>query len=310
MKYAFFGSSQFSVLVLEELKKFDLLPNLIVTVPDKPKGRKLILTPNPTKQWAVDNKIKFVEFKSLKDATKNEAGADAVQILSKEKWDIFLVASYGKIIPAAIFNIPKHQTLNIHPSLLPKYRGASPIISQILNDEKEIGTSIMVIDEGMDTGPVITQRKIAVTPLLHLREGEGGEVLSTPELEKIMARESVELFVEVIDKWLVGKIEAIPQNDSQATTCGKIEKEDGLLDLNNNAQKNLLKIKAFAEWPRAYFFTRRGSKEIRVIITDATLDDSGNLKILKVIPEGRPEMPYDDFLHGFPSPLQGEGRVR
>ena len=301
MKFAFFGSSQFSVYVLDELKRNLIAPDLIVTVPDKPAGRKLMLTPNPTKKWARENKIKFVEFKSLKDATKNEGGVDAAKILSAEPWDFFLVASYGKIIPAAIFDIPKYKTLNIHPSLLPKYRGASPIISQILNDEKEMGTSIMVIDEGVDTGPVIAQRNI--TPSLTLppwgREnpplwgGQGGG-FSAPGLEKIMAKESVELFIEIIDKWLKGEMEAKPQDNAGATVCGKMKKEDGLLDLNSDPRKNLLKIKAFAQWPRAYYF-HNGK---RIIVTDATLDESNNLKILSVIPEGRREMPYADFLRG------------
>ncbi len=274
--------------VSDELKRNNIVPDLMVTTPDKPAGRKLILTANPAKKWAFENKIKFVEFKSLRDPTKNEGGADAVKILSAEPWDLFLVASYGKIVPAAVFDIPKHKTLNIHPSLLPKYRGASPIISQILNDEKEVGTSIMVIDEGMDTGPVIVQKKIEVE----------NWPASAPELEKIMARESVELFESIIEKWLEGRIEAKPQDDSKATTCGKIEKEAGLLDLNGDPRKNLLKIKAFAQWPRAYFFTKRNNKDVRVIVTDAALDESGNLKILTVIPEGRHEMPYQDFLRG------------
>jgi len=290
MKFIFFGSSQFSIHVLNELEAKGILPFLVVTVPDKPKGRKLILTPNSVKAWAEGRGIKVIDPKSLKKDVET-----IVPRLTKEGADFFLVTSYGKIIPAAIFDIPKHKTLNIHPSILPKYRGASPIISQILNDENEIGVSIMQIDEGMDTGLVVGQRKIKIE----------NWPISAPELEKIMARESAELFVEIIDKWLKGEIKAEPQDDSRATICGKIEKEDGLLDLDirslptgRQARKNLLKIKAFAEWPRAYFFIEHSGRQIRVIITGATIKDE-KLKLLKVIPEGKPEMSYEDFLRGY-----------
>jgi len=157
IKLAFFGSSEFSVYVLDEFKLHNILPNLIVTTPDKPKGRKLVMTPTPVKIWAQENKIEVYDPKTLKDG-------EAEKFLKQKEWDLFLVASYGKIIPKEIFEIPIHKTLNIHPSLLPKYRGPSPVVSQILNDEKEVGVSIMQIDEGMDTGPVFLQRKMAIEP--------------------------------------------------------------------------------------------------------------------------------------------------
>lgn len=316
MKLVFFGSSQFSVYVLEKLKAESLLPYLIVTTPDKPKGRKLILSPNATKEWAIKNNVDFLEFKSLKDPSKNVDGKSAETELSKTSPDLFLVASYGRIIPANIFNIPKFKTLNIHPSLLPKWRGASPIVAQILNDDgnpdtgEGLGISIMQIDEGMDTGGVLIQKQIATSPLFPPldkgREPEGGVIYwpsNREELEKILAEEGAEMFIEVAPKWLKGEIEAKKQDDSKATICGKIEKEDGLIDLNDDPYKNLLKIKAYQGWPTAYFFFERrsdgsgGSNKIRVIITDATIENN-LLKILKVIPEGKRVMPYEDFLRG------------
>lgn len=284
MKFVFFGSSKFSIYVLEALELHKMLPGLIITTPDKPKGRKLVMTPNEVKIWAQNKGIEVIDPKSLKKEAEW-----VVERLERERADFFLVASYGKIIPANIFDIPKHKTLNIHPSLLPKYRGASPMISQILNDaggpesNEGIGTTIMVIDEGMDTGPLLAQKRVEVVDW----------PVSSMKLEKIMADESVDLFMSIIDKWLAGEIEGKPQDHSKATLCGKIEKEDGLLDLNDNPQKNLLKIKAFAEWPRAYYF----HKGKRVIVTDAKIENS-ELKILRVIPEGKKEMPYEDFLRG------------
>lgn len=287
MKWVFFGSSAFSAYVLDTLKANNTVPDLIVTTPDKPKGRKLILTPNDAKSWAIKNQVKFVEFKSLKDPTKNVDGIDAIEFLKKEEYDLFLVASYGRIIPNGIFEIPKHKTLNIHPSLLPRWRGASPIVSQILNNDKEVGVSIMVIDEGMDTGPVILQKKI------EMKEWPVGREF----LEKEFAKIGAEMFLEIYPKWINGEIEATPQTETGMTLCGKITKEDGELNLNDDPLKNLLKVKAYEGWPTAYFFVEKDNRRIRIIVKDATIED-GNFKILRVIPEGKKEMSYEDFLRG------------
>ena len=135
-KFVFFGSSEFSVYVLEELLLHGLKPILILTTPDKPQGRKLVLTPNIVKTWAKDHNIEVLDPSSLKPNT--DSGQKTIAQLSALNSELFLVASYGKIIPKEIFEIPKRKTLNIHPSLLPKYRGASPIQSQILEDEKRL----------------------------------------------------------------------------------------------------------------------------------------------------------------------------
>lgn len=309
IKWVFFGGSEFSVHVLDELKVHGILPSLIITTPDKPKGRKLVLTPTPVKLWAGEHGIEVLDPKSLK-----KDNADLVVRLKSGDYDLFMVASYGKIIPAEIFEIPQKKTLNIHPSLLPKYRGASPIQSQILNDEKEVGVTIMQIDEEMDHGPIVIQKKVEFqrddtpppSPLTN-GEGAGGEVLSWPisrkELEKILATEGARLFAHILPEWMIGAMDPIMQNEEKATYCDKIEKEHGemeidLNDLGKNARENFLKIKAFEEWPTAYFFTERGGKNIRVIVTEAELDQAGSLKILKVIPEGKREMPFVDFMRG------------
>ncbi len=296
IKFVFFGSSDFSVFVLEELRAHNLLPSLIITTPDKPKGRKLVLTPNVVKLWAQENKIEVLDPASLRN------NPDLVSYLASLKSSFFLVASYGKIIPEEIFDIPEHKTLNIHPSLLPKYRGASPIQSQILNDEKEIGVSIMIITEGMDEGPIV-----AITPLtpLTLRgEPEKPALFGRKELEKLLAIEGARLFAHTLPEWLQGVINPIPQNDNLATYCKKIKKEDGEIDLKGDPYQNFLKIKAFEEWPGTYFFfdtlkqSGGGTERKRIIIKEATFENE-ELKILKVLPEGRKEMSYGDFLRGF-----------
>lgn len=276
-RFVFFGSSEFSVQVLNELKLHHLVPTLIITTPDKPQGRKLILTPNIVKVWAKENGIEVLDPSSLKN---NPNLVSKLQALSSQ---LFLVASYGKIIPKEIFEIPAKKTLNIHPSLLPKYRGASPIQSQILNDEKEIGVSIMVITEGMDEGPVVAKKPVARSQQLESRKG----------LERTLAIEGAQLFAHILPEWLAGVIDPIPQNEELATYCKKIKKEDGQIDLQDDPYQNLLKIRALEGWPGTYFF--QGDK--RVIIKKASIED-GKLGIERVIPEGKKEMSYEDFLRG------------
>ena len=335
----FFGSSEFSVYVLDELKLHGITPSLIITTPDKPKGRKLTLTPNVVKTWGLENGIEVWDPASLKK--DNEA---LIQNLKSKNSDLFLVASYGKIIPKDIFEIPAKQTLNIHPSLLPKYRGASPIQSQILNDEKEIGVSIMVISEGMDEGPVIIKKVIPSQIVQNCTDISSSEFLEQQgfmglarltepstrnfsaekypcpenpvakeillnklgriELEKILAREGARLFAHILPEWMQGVIDPIMQSEAEATYCKKIEKEDGLLDLNDDPYQNYLKIKALEGWPGTYFFldtpkqSEGGTKTQRVIVKEAEFKN-GKLEILKVLPEGKKEMPYSDFLRGF-----------
>lgn len=279
----FFGSSEFSVYVLDELKLHHILPKLIVTTPDKPKGRKLVVTPTPVKIWAQKNNIKVLDPTSLKN---NPTLSSQLSALSSK---LFLVASYGKIIPKKIFDIPEYKTLNIHPSLLPKYRGASPIQSQVLYDNRDVGVTIIKIIEEMDAGPIISKKDV------NLEEWPIGKI----ELEKKLAIEGARLFIHILPEWISGVIQGIPQDDSEATYCKKIKKEFGLLDidlndLSKNSYKNLLKIKAFEDWPRTYFI-HNGK---RVIIKEASIDNS-KLKITKVIPEGKKEMTFEDFLRGF-----------
>ncbi len=282
-KFVFFGSSEFSVYVLEELLLHGLKPTLILTTPDKPQGRKLVLTPNIIKTWAKDHNIEVLDPGSLKPNT--DSGQKTIAQLSALNSELFLVASYGKIIPKEIFEIPEKKTLNIHPSLLPKYRGASPIQSQILEDEKKIGVSIMQIEETMDTGPVLIQKEIKF---------EDGEwPIGRNKLEKILAVEGARAFAHIYQEWLAGAINPIIQNESEATYCQKIEKQDGLIDLKDDPYQNLLKIRAYEEWPGTYFFYEGK----RIVIKEADLEN-GELRIKRIVPEGKKEMSYEDFLRG------------
>lgn len=280
LTFSFFGSSRFSVIVLDELEKSGLIPKSIVTTPDKPQGRHLTLTPTPVKEWGLARNIKVYEPVRL--------GEEFGEILKKENTEVFIVASYGKIIPKAIIEIPKHKTLNIHPSLLPQYRGASPLQAAILEDQKKTGVTIMRIDEEMDHGPIVAQKEVLVT-----------EWPKYADFEEMMARTGAKLLAEILTDWVAGKIPEKEQDHSSATYTKKIIKEDGLIDLEADPYLNFRKIQAYSTWPKAYFILK--DRNIRVKITEASFT-AGKLTIEKVIPEGSKELAYADFARGYMKP--------
>jgi len=277
--FAYFGTDEFSVAVLDELFREGILPTLIITPPDRPKGRDKVLTPPPTKVWALEKKIPFLQPEKLDQTLIGE--------LRNNPYDLFVVASYGKILPQSILDIPVHGTLNVHPSLLPKYRGPSPIESQIINDEKEVGVSIMVLDEKMDHGPLLIQEAIHERAL----------PMPAPVLLRILADIGGRLLAKVMSPYLQGEIDPEPQNDGYATFCTMIKKEDGEIDLAGDQRKNYCKYLAFTGWPGTFFFMERKGQKIRVLIKDAFYEND-KFKIKRVLPEGGREMSYEDFLRG------------
>ncbi len=282
LRFAFFGTPQLAVTVLDELERADLLPDLVVTTPDEKKGRGLRLSPTPVKEWALAHGIEVLQPSKLDTdfCSKLEAGS----------WQLFIVVAYGKILPKEVLEAPERSVLNVHPSLLPRLRGASPIKSAIVNDEKRTGVSIILLDEEMDHGPIVAQKPVSIwwPP-------------RASELEEVLMREGGKLLAQILPEWVAGNIEAREQNHDLATYCEKIEKEDGLLDLNADAYKNLLKIRAYEGWPGTYTFFMRGDKKIRVQILDAHIE-SGKLFIDRVKPEGKREMSYEELLRSGAQP--------
>ncbi len=279
----YFGTSEFATYVLDELEQASLLPDLIVCTPDKPQGRKLVLTPPPVKLWAQERGIEVLQPESLRKGNIEELLTNKAP---EGKWDVFIVASYGKIIPDSILNIPTHKTLNVHPSLLPILRGPSPIESAMLQDLKHTGVSIMRLDAEMDHGPILTQEIYTVS------EWPKREIL---ELE--LAHRGGRLLSAILPQWINGDIKEIEQDHSKATYCKKIEKEEALLDLSADPYTNFRKIQAYSVWPRAYYFIEKDGKKTRVVITEAEFADN-QLIIKKVIPEGKREMTYAEFQRG------------
>ncbi len=278
IKFVFFGTDDFSLAILEELRKADMLPSLIVTMPDRPKGRGLVLTSPPAKVWASQNSIPVIQPEKLDSSFQIK--------LSKLNFPLFVVASYGLIIPKEVLEIPAKGTLNVHPSLLPKYRGATPIESQILNDEKEVGITIMLMDEQMDHGSIVAQKKLTL-----------GKTINAIELQRELAEMGGKMLADNIPKWVEGKIEAKPQEHPKATYTKKFNKSDGEIILSNDPYKNFLKIQAFAGSVGTYFFVEKMNKKTRVGIKSVEFAD-GKLTITRVVPEGKKEMSYEEFLRG------------
>lgn len=280
-RFVFFGTPEIAVFVLEELADANFLPSLIVTNPDAPKGRKLVLSPSPVKEWAITHSIPTLQPETLTDDT-------VCEILKKEASAFFVVAAYGKIIPKNILEIPTYGTLNVHPSLLPRFRGASPIRSAILKDERTTGVTIMLMDEKLDHGPILAQERVTIeSPAWPIRGSE---------LDELLARKGGVLLAHTIPEWLSGTISAHEQDHDSATFCTKICKGMGEIDLSKDPYENLLKIRAYDGWPGTYFFREHKGKRVRVKICDATLDSDGSLLITRVIPENKNEMSYNEFL--------------
>lgn len=274
-----------SAIVLDELKSAGIVPVFAVTTPDKPRGHKLVSAPNVVKVWAKQNNLPVFDFAKF--------DAPAIGTLAKEtggKVDFFLVASYGKILPSSVINLPKWKTLNIHPSLLPKYRGPAPLQQAMLDDSKKTGLTIMRIDEQMDHGPIVAQRNITVA-----------EWPAYEEFEEEMARNGARLLIESAPEWISGRIKEVEQDHSKATYTGKFRKEDGLMDLADAQARpydTFRKIQAFHEWPQAYFMVEHNGRKIRVKIISASFAD-GRLAIESVIPEGSRPMKFGDFKKGY-----------
>ena len=291
VKFAFFGTPELATVVLDALEGAGYSPALVVTTPDQKKNRGMKPTQSPVKQWAGKRGVETIAPETLDDA--------AAKILRSKNCDLFIVIYYGKVLPKEILDIPAHGTLNIHFSLLPRWRGTSPVRAAIINDDREIGTSIILLDEKIDHGPVIAQKKVVVPEWPPRAQ----------EMETLAARESAKLLVEILPSWLLGDIQAHDQNHDVATYCPNITKEDGLLNLaddavptDRQAYKNLLKIRAFDTSVGTYAFFERAGKKIRVGILDAHIQN-GALVIDRVKPEGKREMSYEEFLRSGARPV-------
>jgi len=237
----FFGSSDFSVYVLKEfLKKYK--PVLVLTLKAKPQGRGLKIQPNVVYSFCLKEKLNVVEFESWEKFKSD---------IEKIKPVAGIIAGFGKIIPLEIINFFPKGIINVHPSLLPKYRGPNPIREVILNGEKETGTTLFLIDELVDHGPIIKQEKINLT---------GKE--NYQELEQNLGRLGGKMLNELLEDYLNEKIKPTLQNENLATYTKKISKEDGLLSFNDGYEIWNRKIRALNPWPGTYVYLEGRSKNL------------------------------------------------
>lgn len=284
-RIGFFGTPEIAVTSLDALARADLTPTCIITNPDRPQGRNMVTTPSPVAAWANERSIDLFKPTSLKDPEFTET-------LGATEWDLFVVVAYGGILPRTFLEMPKHGVLNMHPSLLPKLRGPSPIRSAILRDMRTTGVTIMQMDEHMDHGPIVAQETVEIDPDTWPIRGR--------KLDAMLAERGGNLLAETIPAWIRGDITPTPQDHDAATYTTKLTKDMGELTLDPyalpigaDAYQALCTIRAFDGWPGTYFF--HNGKRIKIV--DAELTSDGTLSITRIIPEGKQEM---DFTSYFP----------
>lgn len=272
MNLAFWGTPDLTIKYLDALNNAGYKPSVIITNPDRPKGRGHELSAPPAKEWALKHGVPVLQPEKLDE--------DFFLHLESYFLDISVVVAYGKIIPEKFIELPKHKTLNVHYSLLPHLRGASPTESAILLGDKETGSAIQIMKQKLDSGPIIAVQKTEI-----------GEDETTTELRGRLTDIGAGLLVQILPEYLSGNLTGTVQDESMVTHSGKIKKEDGLLDLSGDPIANYRKYRAYIEWPRTYFFTKDNK---RVIITKAHMGD-GLFIIDKVLPEGKKEIGFKEF---------------
>ena len=301
MRIVFFGTPQFAVPTLQNLieNRYSILA--VVTQPDRPKGRHLKIVPSPVKELAQKNRIKV-----LQPHIVGEMGF--LEEIASLNADLFVVISYGKILPSSLLKIPRLYSLNVHASLLPKYRGASPIPNALLNQETQTGVTIMRITEQLDAGDILLQRSVSIDPQ------DDGVTLS----EKL-SHAGAELMIHALRVTESGKAVFHPQDENQATYTKRLKKEDGIIDWSRSSREIEALIRALVPWPSAYTFYQgkrlqlwkvlakqracygRYGQVLKVSETEGieVSTREGVLALLELQPESRRRMRAIEFASGY-----------
>ena len=301
MRIIFMGTPEFAVPSLEALAQSDQELVAVVTREDMPQGRRLILSPPPVKQRALHLGLRVVQPAKLNDA----AFMSEVRQLSP---DLVAVVAYGAFLPKSLYELPPLGTINLHPSLLPKYRGAAPIQHAILNGDRETGVTVIYLSEEMDAGDIILQERVPI------ESADTSESLSN----KLSLRGAHALLaaVKAIEK---GTAKRVPQDGTGATFAPKISKEDGLIDWRLSAAELARRVRAFPPWPGTYTYlaSGRGKMLLKVLEADSSPPagdagviircdgegihvgtGNGTLILRKVQPEGKKAMTAAQFTAG------------
>lgn len=298
MLIVFMGAPDFAVPALEHLLASRYQVIAVYTPLDRPAGRGRLLSHSPVKQVALKHGVDIRQVQSFKE----EASVAALEQL---KPDAIVVAAYGLILPPKVLSIPPFGCINLHPSLLPRHRGPTPIPAAILCGDAETGASIMLLDEGVDSGPVLAQRKLAVEP---------GDTTGT--LTSKLSRLSADLLMDTLPRWFNGDITPRPQREEDATYTRLISKADGEIDWTMAAVELERRVRAFNPWPGCY--TSWKGKRLRVIETTPLTGKRGEpgkvlqleredigvqtgdgiLRLDSLQLEGKREMAGGDFIRG------------
>ena len=234
-RVVFAGTPEFALASLRALVEAGIRPLAVLTQPDRPSGRGRKLAPSPVKKYALDRGIDVLQPGTLKDA-------GAVRLLADLDPDALIVAAYGLILPQAVLDVPRRGCINVHASLLPKWRGAAPVQAAILAGDGETGISLMQMDAGLDTGPVYARAKISI-----------GENATAGELHDRLAELGGALLVERLAGILKGTLTAEPQNDREASYAGKIRPDDARIDWARPASELARCVRAYNPVPGARF---------------------------------------------------------
>lgn len=294
----FMGSPEFAVPILIALAERYAVVG-VVTQPDRPAGRGRKLTPPPVKNCARLYDIPVIQPEKMKDPGVFEQ-------LVEWSAEMIIVAAFGQILRQNVLKLPPLGCINVHASLLPRWRGAAPIQAAILSGDTVTGISIMQMDAGIDTGPVYTRREVKI---------DAEDTASS--LEKKLSEVGANLLIDTLPGILSGALVAEPQEDSKATYAAMLHKEDGLLDFNQSAESLCLKIRAYYDWPGAYFL--KGNEKIKVRKALALREShlypgqfgrkegypligtvSGAVQLVELQPPGRTWMDGRDYLRGNP----------
>ena len=294
------GTPDFAVPVLSRLREAGHDIAALYSQPDRPSGRGRRLVETPTKRFAGEYRIEVRQPKSF----RSEAECAGLASLSTE---VVVVAAYGLFLPSEILQMPPLGCLNIHPSLLPRYRGPSPVVSTILNGDDETGVTIMKLDEGMDSGPILAQARVPIA------DRETG-----PELTRRLFDLGASLLAETLPGWASGSIQASPQDESEATFTTLVKKEDGEIDWTDDAVRTARMVRAYEPWPGT--FTHWDGKLLKILDATSTAGSAspgqvvalhdggigigtgdGLLAVDKLQIEGRRPSDAQDFVRGYPA---------
>lgn len=298
MKIIYMGTPDFAVGPLKALIEAGHEVCAVVTQPDRQKGRGKEMAPSPVKECAMEYGIPVLTPVKIKEA-------EAIEELKKYPADIFVVAAFGQILSEEILNMPKYGCVNIHASLLPKYRGAAPIQWSIIDGEKETGVTIMQMDKGLDTGDILFQKKVPIT------EEETGASL----FDKL-AEAGAQLIVEALAKIEIGEVNPVKQDDNNSCYAKMLSKSIGKIDWNKSAVEIERLVRGLNSWPSAY--TEYKGKQLKIwkaevlphiegnpgtiakVTKDAVIvcTKEGALSLLEIQLEGKKRMSTKEFLLG------------